>query len=89
MGQMGRILQLGDLQRTWRAQRRSSRRVELRQYLIERAAPSATVYQIVSRRLYADGSVDNLGLTDAWIETASERERGRLFSQIASDLLKV
>jgi hypothetical protein len=57
--------------------------------LLDRVEPSAAAYQIVSRRLYAEGAIDNLGLADAWIGTASETERATLFSDIATTLLGV
>jgi hypothetical protein len=81
------IVKLAELQRAWRAQRNSGHRVALRRYLIDRTEPSAAAFQIVSRRLYAEGAIDNLGLADAWIGTASEAERALLFSDIATALL--
>jgi hypothetical protein len=77
---VGTIVQLAELQRAYRARRRSRHRAELRK-------PSAAAYQIVSRRLYAEGAIDNLGLADAWIGSAGEAERATLFSDIATALL--
>jgi hypothetical protein len=57
--------------------------------LLDRIEPSAAAYQIVARRLYAEGAIDNLGLADAWIGTASEAERASLFSDIVTALLGV
>jgi hypothetical protein len=81
------IVKLAELQRGWRAQQNGKDRVALRRYLIDRTKPSAAAFQIVSRRLYAEGAIDNLGLADAWIGTASEAERASLFSDIATALL--
>ena len=81
------IVRPDDLQRAYRARQSGQQRVELRQYLLDRADPSAAVYQLVSRRLYADGLIDNLGLCDTWIAIATEQERAILFSQIATALL--
>ena len=83
------IVRLGDLQRAYRAQQRTNQRHDLRRYLIDRADPSSAAYQIVSRRLYCDGAIDGLGMTDYWLSTATEAERATLFSQIATALLKV
>ena len=84
---MSNIIRLGDLQRVYRAKQRTNQRHELRHYLIDRGATSASTYRLVSRRLYADGLIDNLGLADTWINTASEGERAGLFSDIATALL--
>ena len=81
------IVRLGDLQAAYRGQQRSKRRHGVRQYLLDGAEPSPTAYQIVSRRLYATGRIDNLGLADLWVATASPAERARLFSDIATALL--
>jgi hypothetical protein len=81
------IVRLDDLQRAWRAQQNSKHRTDLRRYLIDRGASSAATYQLVSRRLYAEGAIDNLGLCDAWIDTASETERASLFSDIATAMI--
>jgi hypothetical protein len=86
---VGTIVQLAELQRAYRAKQRSRHRAELRKYLLERIEPSAAAFQIVSRRLYAEGAIDNLGLADAWIGTATETERASLFSDIATALLGV
>ena len=86
---MGTIVQLAELQRAYRARRRSRHRAELRKYLLDHVEPSAAAYQIVSRRLYAEGAIDNLGLADAWIGSATEAERATLFSDIATALLGV
>ena len=86
---MGTIVQLAELQRAYRARRRSRDRAELRKYLLDRVEPSAAAYQIVSRRLYAEGAIDNLGLADAWIGSATGTERATLFSDIATALLGV
>ena len=85
---MGVVL-LADLQRQWRSGRGDARRRELRQYLVERKAPTSAAFVTVARRLYADGLIDNLGLADSWLARASERERATLFSQIATAFLKV
>ena len=81
------IVRLGDLQRAYRAKQRSRHRVELRKYLLDGAEPSSAAYQTVSRRLYAEGAIDNLGLADVWIGTASLAERAALFSDITTALL--
>lgn len=81
------IVQLGDLQRVYRARQNAGQPVELQQYLLDRANPSGSIYQLVSRRLYASGLIDNLGLTDCWIVSASEAERATLFSEIVTDRL--
>jgi hypothetical protein len=81
------IVRLAELQRAWRAQQNGNRRTDLRRYLIDRGASSAATYQLVSRRLYAEGAIDNLGLADHWIDTASESERASLFSDIATALI--
>ena len=81
------IIRLADLQRAYRAKQRSNQRHELRHYLINRGATSASTYRLVSRRLYADGLIDNLGLTDSWIASASEADRAGLFSDIVRALL--
>ena len=86
---MGTIVQLAELQRAYRAKQRSAHRAELRKYLLDRVEPSAAAYRIVSRRLYAEGAIDNLGLTDAWIGSATGTERATLFSDIATALLGV
>jgi hypothetical protein len=83
------VVRLGDLQRAYRANQRSRHRVELRKYLLDGAEPSAAAYQTVSRRLYAEGVIDNLGLADIWIGTASLAERATLFSDITTALLAV
>ena len=80
-------IKLADLQLQWRAQIRRERRRELRRYLIARKGPTSGAYNIVARRLYADGLVDNLGLADAWLANATESERAELFSSIATALL--
>jgi hypothetical protein len=84
---MSNIIRLGDLQRVYRAKQRTNQRHELRRYLIDGGATSASTYRLVSRHLYADGLIDNLGLTDTWIAGASEGERAGLFSDIATALL--
>jgi SOS response regulatory protein OraA/RecX len=86
---VGIVVQLAELQRVYRAEQRSRHRAELRKYLLEHIEPSPTAYQIVSRRLYAEGAIDNLGLADAWIGSATETERASLFSDIATALLGV
>ena len=79
----------GELQRIYRARQRGTQRHNLRRYLIDGAEPSTATYQIVSRRLYAEGVIDNLGLVDSWIATATETEHAALFSDLATALLKV
>ena len=86
---MGTIIQLADLQRAYRARQRSRHRAELRKYLLDHVEPSPAAYQIVSRRLYAEGAIDNVGLVDAWLGSATEMERATLFSDIATALLGV
>jgi len=81
------IIALGELQRVYRAKRRSNRRDELRAYLISGEEPSATAFSTVSRFLYATNAIDNLGLADIWIATATVAERAALFSAIATGLL--
>jgi SOS response regulatory protein OraA/RecX len=83
------IVRLGDLQAVYRAQARKKRRNELRRYLINRKGPTSGAFNTVARRLYADGLIDNIGLADAWLASASEAERAALFSEIATALLKV
>ena len=86
---MGTIVQLAELQRAYRAKQRSRHRAELRKYLLDRVEPSPAAYQIVSRRLYAEGAIDNVGLVDAWLGSATKTERATLFSDIATALLGV
>ena len=86
---MGTIVQLAELQRAYRAKQRSRHRAELRKYLLDRVEPSPAAYQIVSRRLYAEGAIDNVGLVDAWLGSATETERATLFTDIATALLEV
>ena len=83
------IIKLGDLQRQWRSGQRRARRRDLQQYIIERREPTSAAFNTVARRLYATGSIDNLGLADSWLARASERERAALFSVIATAFLKV
>jgi len=83
------VILLAELQRRWRSGRRDARCRELRQYLVERKAPTSAAFNTVARRLYADGLIDNLGLADSWLAHASERERATLFSEIATAFLKV
>jgi hypothetical protein len=81
------IVRLGDLQRAYRVKQRTNQRHALRRYLIDRGATSSSTCRLVSRSLYADGLIDNIGLTDMWIAGASEAERAGLFSDIATALL--
>jgi hypothetical protein len=81
------IVRLGDIQRAYRAKQKTRHRVELRKYLLDGAEPSAVAYQTVSRRLYAEGVIDNLGLADIWVATTSLAERAALFSDITTALL--
>ena len=79
---------LSDLQRGYHQNMRGSqRRYELRCYIIG-DEPTANAFCLVSRRLYADGLIDNLGLTASWLDGASLTERASLFSQIATALLR-
>jgi hypothetical protein len=80
-------LNLGDLQRSYRAQRNSERRDALRRYLLESEEPTAAVFVLVSRRLYATAEIDNLGLVHHWIASATVAERAALFTAIATALL--
>ena len=59
---MGTIVRLAELQRAYRAKQRSRHRAELREYLLDRIEPSPAAYQTVSRRLYAEGAIDNTAL---------------------------
>jgi hypothetical protein len=81
------MVRLGDIQRVYRAKQKTRHRIELRKYLLDGAEPSAVAYQTVSRRLYAEGVIDNLGLADIWVATASLAERAALFSAIATSML--
>jgi hypothetical protein len=81
------IINLSDLQRVYRAKQQTDRRHDLRRYLIDGRAASAGAFQLVSRRLYADGLIDNLGLTDMWIAGATMTERAGVFSEIVTALL--
>jgi hypothetical protein len=81
------IVRLGDIQRAYRAKQKARHRVELRKYLLDGAEPSAVAYQTVSRRLYVEGQIDNLGLAFHWIATATMAERAALFSAIATSIL--
>ena len=81
------LIQLGELQRVYRATQHASRRDALRSYLVDGKAPSAAAFRLVARRLYADGLIDNLGLADLWLATATVAERAALFSAIATGLL--
>ena len=83
------VINFADLQSAWRAKQHKNRRDDLRRYLIGGEEPSSAAYQTVSRRLYAEGGIDNLGLADSWLAVASERERAALFSEIATAFLKV
>jgi len=75
---------LSDLQRAYHQNMRGSqRRYELRCYIIDRNEPTANVW-----RLYADGLIDNLGLTASWLDGASLTERASPFSLIATALLR-
>jgi hypothetical protein len=78
---------LGELQRTYRAWQGAERRNALRRYLIESEAPSPAAFRLVSRYLYAGGQIDCLGLTDLWLGTPSMRERAALFSAITTAML--
>jgi len=79
---------LSDLQRAYHQNMRGSqRRYELRCYIIG-DEPTANAFCLVSRRLYADGLIDNLGLTASWLDGASLTERASLFSLIATALLR-
>jgi hypothetical protein len=77
-------INLGDLQRVYRARENRKIRDGLRHYLLGRGEPSPGIFIIVSRRLYANGQIDNLGLSDAWIASSTETERATLFSQIVT-----
>jgi len=81
------IVRLGDLQRAYRSKQNASRRAALQAYLIGGTKPSPAAFRLVSRRLYATGQIDNLGLADIWIGTASLAERAALFSDITTALL--
>jgi hypothetical protein len=85
--QMG-IALLGDLQRAYHARQRTKIRTELHRYLIDGDVSSAPAYRLVSRRLYVDGAIDNLGVTDFYLAGTSEGERARLFSENATSILK-
>jgi hypothetical protein len=80
-------VRLGDLQRAYRAKQQINRRHELRRYLIDGGAASAGAFQLASRRLYAEGKIDNLGLCDQWMAGATMTERAGLFSDIVTALL--
>jgi hypothetical protein len=82
------VVRLADLQRAYNSKQNASRRAALRAYLIGGIEPSAATFRIVSRRLYAEGAIDNLGLADVWVATASLAERAALFSSIATALLE-
>lgn len=81
------IVALGDLQRVWRSKQSAARRNALREYLINGTAPSAAAFRLVAQRLYCDGLIDNIGLADLWLATATTSERAALFSAIATGLL--
>jgi hypothetical protein len=81
------LVQLGELQRAYRARQRGNRRGELRAYLISGEEPSPAAFRLVSRFLYANKQIDNLGLADLWLGTATTAERAALFSAIATGLL--
>ena len=85
---MGIVL-LGDLQRAYRAQQVTNRRHQLREFLVERGEPTGDTFQIVARRLFVAGYVDNLGSAVLWLASASLKERATLFSEIATAFLKV
>jgi hypothetical protein len=80
-------INLAELQRTYRAQLNSERRDALRRYLLDGDDPPAAIFILVSRRLYADGQIDNLGLASHWIASATVAERAALFTAIATALL--
>jgi len=81
------IILLGDLQRAYRAQQVTSRRHQLREFLVEQGEPTGDAFQIVARRLFVAGYVDNFGSAVLWLGSASLKERASLFSSIATDML--
>jgi hypothetical protein len=84
---MSRFVNLAEWQRSARAQQNAVGREDLRGFLLENRAPPPAIFVLVSRRLYADGMIDNLGLTEHWVATATLAERAALFSAIATALL--
>jgi len=81
---MAQQINLAELQRVYRARENRRIRDGLRRYLLDHDEPSSAIFVIVSRRLYATGQIDNLGLTDSWLVSASETERASLFSEICT-----
>jgi hypothetical protein len=77
------------LQRAYRAQQATERRQQLRKFLVEQGEPTGDAFQIVARRLFVTGYVDNLGTACLWLASASLKERASLFSEIATAFLKV
>jgi hypothetical protein len=82
------IINLGDLQRAYHARRSLEGRDALRRYLLDGDEPTAAVFILVSRRLYAEGLIDNIGLAVQWIAGVTLAERAALFSAIATGLLR-
>jgi hypothetical protein len=81
------LINLGDVQRAYRAQQNRNRRNGLRRFLVEKGEPSGDVFQVVIRRLFVDGSIDNFGSASNWLDGASLTERATLFSSICTDML--
>jgi hypothetical protein len=81
-------IRLNDLQRAYQNMRATRRRYELRCYLIDRDEPTPNAFCLISRRLYCDGLIDNLGLAQTWLDRASVTERASLFSLISTALLR-
>jgi hypothetical protein len=78
------IVLLADLQRTYRARQNAAIRDALRRFLIDCDEPSAAAFRLVSQRLYVNGQIDNLGLTQHWLAAATIAERAQLYSEIAT-----
>jgi hypothetical protein len=84
---MLRFVNLAEWQRSVRARHGAETRKDLRGFLLENRTPSPAIFVLVSRRLYAEGAIDNLGLAAHWVATATVAERAALFSAIATALL--
>jgi hypothetical protein len=79
-----RYIPLAEVQRLYRKAWHRDDRESLRRYIIDGGPSSPFTYQTVDGHLYAGGEIDKLGLSPQWLETASESDRARAFSRIAT-----
>jgi hypothetical protein len=82
------LIKLADIQAEYRRRIAVRHRNELPRYLVEGEESSSLTFSLVSHRLYANKQIDNLGLTDLWLDRSKLSERASLFSSIATDMLK-